>query len=138
MRRAVVLGGGSLQADAALGALAAAGFDAVAAGGAAELRGHVEIGATVVVLGSAGGGLDAAAAAALATLPAALRRGCAVLVVGPGLVTGDGLRAFLLGVDLVVATADAARIGELAASAVGVKRVLVAPLDPAAAGRLGG
>ncbi len=137
MKRAVVLAGPSLQTEAALGALAAAGFDAVAAAGAAEVRGHVEVGAAVVVLGSRGEGLDAAQAAALAAMPPVLRRGCVVVLVGPDLATGDGFRAFALGVDLVVASADAARLGELAGAAVGAKRVLVAPLDPAAAGRFG-
>ncbi|OYV93578.1 MAG: hypothetical protein B7Z68_08490 [Acidobacteria bacterium 21-70-11] len=121
MKRAVVLAGPGLQAEAALGALAAAGFDAVAAGSAADVRAHVEIGAAVVVLGSGGPGLDAAQAAALASMPAVLRRSCVVVLVGQGFTTGD-----------------AARLGELAGAAVAAKRVLVAPLDPSAAGRLGG
>ncbi len=138
MKRAVVLAGPALQAEAALGALAAAGFEAVAAAGAAEVRAHVEVGAAVVVFGAGGEGLEAAQAAALAAMPAALRRSCVVVLVGQGLATGDGLRAFSLGVDLVVGTADAARLGELAGAAVAAKRALVAPLDPVAAGRLGG
>jgi hypothetical protein len=138
VKRAVVLAGPALQAEAALGAMAAAGFDAVAAGGVADLRAHVEVGAAVVVLGAGGEGLDPAQAAALASMPAALRRSCVVVLVGQGLTTGDGLRAFSLGVDLVVGTADAARLGELAGAAVSAKRALVAPLDPTAAGRLGG
>jgi hypothetical protein len=138
VKRAVVLAGPGLQAEAALGALAAAGFDAVAAGSAAEVRAHVEVGAAVVVLGAVGQGLDAAQAAGLASMPAVLRRSCIVVLVGQGFTTGDGFRAFALGVDLVVGTADAARLGELASAAVAAKRALVAPLDPAAAGRLGG
>ena len=82
--------------------------------------------------------MDAAQASALAALPATLRRGCVVVLLGPALTTGDGLRAFLLGVDLVVGGGDATRIGELACAAVSAKRALVAPLDPAAASRLGG
>ena len=138
MKRAVVLAGPVLQPEAALGALAAAGFDAVAAGGAAEVRAHVEVGAAVVVFGLGTGGLDPAQAAAVAAMPAALRRSCVVVLVGHGLTTGDGFRAFSLGVDLVVGTVDAARLGELAGAAVAAKRALVAPLDPAAASRLGG
>ncbi len=138
MRRAVVLAGPGLQAEAVLGALAAAGFDAVPATGAAEVRAHVEVGAAVVVLGSGGQGLDAAQAAALASMPAVLRRSCVVVLVGQGFTTGDGFRAFALGVDLVVGTADATRLGDLAGAAVAAKRALVAPLDPPAAGRLGG
>jgi hypothetical protein len=138
VKRAVVLAGPGLLAEAALGALAAAGFDAVPAGGAADVRAHVEVGAAVVVFGSTGQGLDAAQAAALASMPAVLRRSCVVALVGQKFTTGDGFRAFALGVDLVVGTPDAARLGELAGAAVAAKRALVAPLDPAAAGRLGG
>jgi len=54
------------------------------------------------------------------------------------LATGDGARAFLLSVDLVVAPGDAARLGELVASGLQTKRVLVARLDGHAAARLGG
>ncbi len=138
MRRALVVADGNLQVEAALGALAAAGFEAMAAEGPAEIRTQVELGAAVVVLGAAGGGLDPARAAALAALPQSLRRSCVVVLVGGGPATGDGLRALMLGVDLVVAAGDAARLGDLAGAAVAAKRTLVAPLDPAAAGRLGG
>ena len=138
MRRAVVLADGHLQVEAVLGALSAAGFEAVAVGSAAEIRPQVESGATVVVVGVAGGAEDAAHAAVLAAMPPALRRSCVVVLLGAGPATGDGLRAFLLGVDLVVAAGDAVRVGELACAAVAAKRALVAPLDPVAAGRLGG
>lgn len=138
MRRAVVLADGHLQVEAVLGALSAAGFEAVAVGSAAEIRPHVESGATVVVVGVAGGAEDAAHAAVLAAMPPALRRSCVVVLLGAGPATGDGLRAFLQGVDLVVAAGDAVRVGELACAAVAAKRALVAPLDPVAAGRLGG
>jgi len=138
MRRALVVADGSLQLEAALGALSAAGFEAVGVESAAEIRPQVELGAAVVVLGAVGGGLEPARAAALVALPQGLRRSCVVLLVGGGPATGDGLRAFLLGVDLVVAAGDAARLGELAGAAVMAKRALVTPLDPAAAARLGG
>jgi hypothetical protein len=60
------------------------------------------------------------------------------VLVGPGLTTGDGMRAFFLGMELVVAVADTARLGELVSAAVASKRTLVAPLDPVASAKLGG
>ncbi|MGD1148795.1 MAG: hypothetical protein ABR961_12695 [Thermoanaerobaculaceae bacterium] len=138
MRRAVVVADGHLQVEAALGSLSAAGFEAVAVGGAAEIRPQVELGATVVVMGAAEGDVDPARAAVLAAMPSGLRRSCVAVLIGAGPATGDGLRAFMLGVDLVVAAGDFARVGELAGAAVAAKRALVAPLDPVAAGRLGG
>jgi len=138
VRRALVVADGHLQVEAALGALSAAGFEAVAVASAAEVRPQVELGAAVIVMGAAGGGEDPARAAAVAAMSHGLRRSCVVVLVGGGPTTGDGLRAFMLGVDLVVAAADSARLGELAGSAVAAKRALVAPLDPVAAGRLGG
>ncbi len=138
MRRALVVADSNLRPEAVLGALSAAGFEAVAVESPVEIRSQVELGAAVVVLGAAGGGLDQAQAAALAALPHGLRRSCVVMLIGGGPATGDGLRAFLLGVDLVVAAGDAARLGEFAGAAVAAKRALVTPLDPAAATRLGG
>ncbi len=138
MRRALVVADGNIQLEAALGALAAAGFEAVAVESPAEIRAQVEFGAAVVVLGAVEGGLDQTRAAALGALPQGLRRACVVLLLGGGPATGDGLRALTLGVDLVVAAGDAARLGELAGAAVTAKRALVTPLDPAAAARLGG
>ena len=138
MRRAVVVADGHLQVEVAFGALSAAGFEAVAVGSAAEIRPQVELGAAVVVMGAADGGQDPARAAVLAALPPGLRRSCVVVLIGAGTVTGDGLRAFMLGVDLVVAVGDSAQVGELAGAAIATKRALVAPLDPFAAGRLGG
>ncbi|HVN74910.1 MAG TPA: hypothetical protein VMT19_01235 [Thermoanaerobaculaceae bacterium] len=138
MRRALVLADGHIQVEAVLGALAAAGFEAVAVGSTAEIRPQVELGAAVVVMGTAGTPEADSARTALPGMPAGLRRSCVVVLVGGGPATGDGLRAFLLGADLVVAAGDAARLGELAGAAVAAKRALVAPLDPVAAGRLGG
>ena len=90
------------------------------------------------MIGALEGGLDPARAAVLAAMAPGLRRSFVAMLVGGAPATGDGLRAFTLGVDLVVATGDSARIGELAGAAVAAKRVLVAPLDPVAAGHLGG
>jgi hypothetical protein len=137
VKRAVVVADGRLQMEAVLGALAATGFEAVASGSVAEVRSQVEVGAVAVVLGASGEAGEAAPAA-IGGMPPAIRRSCVVVLVGPGLTTGDGMRAFLLGVDLVVAAADAARLGELVGAAVASKRSLVAPLDPVAAARLGG
>jgi hypothetical protein len=134
MKRAVVVGGGHLQVEAVLGALAAAGFEAVASGSLTEARSQVEVGAVAVVLGAS----VAIGEVALGGMPPAIRRSCVVVLVGPGFTTGDGMRAFLLGVDLVVAAADIARLGELVGAAVAGKRTLVALLDPLAAARLGG
>jgi hypothetical protein len=138
VKRAVVVSDGRLQGEAILGALGAAGFEAVAVGSVAEVRAHVELGAVAVVLGHSAEGLEPAQTAALASMPSGLRRSCVVALLGPGLTTWDGARAFLLGVDLVVASADAPRLGELVAAALASKRTLVAPLDPNAAGKLGG
>ena len=137
MKRAVVVADGRLQVEAVLGALAAAGFEAVASASLVEARSQVESGAVAVVLGSSGEAGDAALAP-LAGLPAAMRRCCVVVLIGPGLTTGDGMRAFLLGVDVVVGVADTARLGELVGAAVASKRMLVAPLDPVASAKLGG
>jgi hypothetical protein len=137
VKRAVVVADGRLQVEAVLGALAAAGFEAVAASSLAEARTQLEIGAVAVVLGSSAEGGDVGLAA-LAGIPPAMRRGCVVVLVGPSFTTGDGMRAFLLGVDLVVATPDVARLGDLVGGAVASKRALVAPLDPLAAAKLGG
>jgi len=137
VKRAVVVADGRLQVEAVLGALAAAGFEAVASTSLAEARSQVESGAVAVVLGSSGEEGDPALSG-LAGMPAATRRCCVVVVVGPGLTTGNGMRAFLLNVDLVVAVADTARLGELVGAAVASKRMLMAPLDPVASGKLGG
>ena len=138
MKRAVVVADGGIQIDAVLGALAAAGFEAVATGSVTEVRSHVELGAAAVVLGVSPEGPDGSHAAALLSMPPTLRRSCVVALVGPGLATGDGMRAFLLGVDLVVSAGDIARLGELVGAALASKRTLVAPLDPTAAAKLGG
>ena len=138
MKRAAVLNDGAIQVETALGALAAGGFEAVTVDGPAALRSQTEAGAAALVLGWAGDGSDAERAAAVAALPPALRRGVVVALVGAGLASGDGVRAFLLGADLVVAAGDLPRVGELVGAALAAKRTLVAPLDPAAAARLGG
>jgi hypothetical protein len=137
MRRAVVLRLGGVPVDATLGALAAAGFEAVAINRPGELRAQVEAGAAAVVLADAEAERIVEQFAVLATMPPALRRGCVVLAVAPGFVTGDGLRAFTLGADMVVSPQDLPQLGELVSAAAACKRMLVAPLDAAAAARLG-
>jgi hypothetical protein len=138
MKRAVVVSDGRLQVETVQGALAASGFEAVVVASVAEAGPLVEQGAVAVVMGLTAEGLEAGQAAALVSMPSGVRRSCIVALVGPGVSTWDGARAFLLGVDLVVAVADAARLGELVSAAVAAKRALVAPLDPNAAGKLGG
>ncbi|MFH1177627.1 MAG: hypothetical protein V1750_09495 [Acidobacteriota bacterium] len=138
MKRAVVLADGRLHLETAMGSLAAAGFETVTAPTVSELRGALEAGAQAAVIGVVAGQWEAEQARAIAAMPAALRRGCLVVLVGEGLSTGDGARAFLLGVDLVVKTNDVARIGELLSRALVAKRCLVNPLDPVAAARMGG
>ena len=138
MKRAVVVSDGRLQVEAVLGALAASGFEAVEVDNINAVRSNLEGGAAAVVLGHSAHVADAPQLAALASLPPGLRRSCVVALVGPGLTTGDGTKAFQLGVDLVVAWHDTSRLGDLIDSAVAFKRNLVASLDPAAATRLGG
>jgi hypothetical protein len=138
VKRAVVVGDGRLHVEAALGALTSAGFEAVAVASTAEARSLVESGAVAVVVGVGGVAWDQERALPLATLAPAVRRASVVALVGEGMPTGDGLRAFVYGVDLVVSVADLTRLGELLGVAVTGKRALVAPLDPHAAARLGG
>ncbi len=131
MRRALVVEGGGVHVETIMGALAAAGFEALLVPSLAAARPLVEAGALAVVVGlEAGEGL-----AALSLWPPSLRRGCVVVVVGeedPG-----GMKAFRLGVDIVVPGAEEARLGEALAAAITTKRLLVTPLDGAAAARLG-
>ncbi len=141
MKRALVVGGGVFPVESALGALASAGFEAVVAETLAELRSQVEAGTVAAVVGysgSAGNPADAERTAAIAELPPVLRRSLVIALVGPGLATRDGVRAFLLGVELLVASPDLPRLGELLGTALAAKRALVVPLDPAAATRFGG
>jgi hypothetical protein len=137
VKRAVVVADGRLQVEAVLGALAAAGFEAVAVASLSEARAQLELGAVAVVVGSSGE-VGEAGLGALAGIPPTARRACVVVFIGPGFTTGDGMRAFLSGADLVVAVADGARLGELVGAALVSKRALVAPLDPLAAAKLGG
>lgn len=131
MRRALVVDGCGVHADAVLGTLAAAGFEAIAVPSLQAARPLVEAGAVAVVVGmGVGEGL-----AVLCMWPASVRRACVVAVLGgddPG-----GMRAFQLGVDVVLPAADEARLGEAMAAALTIKRLLVAPVDAAAAARLG-
>jgi len=141
MKRALVVSGGVFQVESALGALAAAGFEAVVADGLSELRAQVEAGTVAAVVGytgNAGSATDLERVAAIAELPPVLRRSLVVVLVGPGLATRDGVRAFLLSVDLLVATPDLPRLGALLSGAIAAKRALVVPLDPVVAARLGG
>lgn len=138
MRRVVLLSDPRVRLDAAAGALAAAGLEAVMSTGLADARQLVEGGALGVVIGVAEGAWTGERPAALATWPAAVRRRCVVALLGPGLVTGDGVRAFLLGVDVLVSGADLGRLGEIMTGALQAKGALLAPLDPATAARFGG
>jgi hypothetical protein len=130
MKRAVVVGDGHFHAETALGALAAAGCEAVTVPTITAARASVEAGALVVVVGARDGMLPAEQAAPLLAMPPALRRGCVLVLVGDGVTTADG-------VDLVVAGGDLSRLGELVAAALAAKRSLVGQIDPAAAARLG-
>lgn len=138
MKRAVIVADRSFHVETAQGSFAATGFEAVTVPTSAEARVAVEAGTQVVIAGVGPEGWSGERARPLAAMPAALRRGCVVVLVGESLVTGDGARAFLLGVDLVVRAGDLASLGELASKALAAKRALVARLDPAAASRLGG
>ena len=138
MRRAVVISEGGAPVESVLGALGSAGLEAVAVASFGEARAQVETGAVVVIVLATPERWQSEKALPLTALPANLRRGCVIALVGAGLATGDGARAFLLSVDLVVAPGDAARLGDLVASGLQSKRVLVARLDGQAAARLGG
>lgn len=138
MRRVVVVSEGGAHVEAALGSLGAAGLEAVRAGSFAEARALVESGGVAVVIIGTLEIWQGPAAQPVATLPNALRRGSVIVLVIPGIATGDGSRAFLASVDLVIAPADSARLGELVAGALQAKRALVGKLDPVAAARLGG
>jgi hypothetical protein len=137
MRRVAIVRDGLPVADALLGLLTAAGFEAVAVPGAAEARAQVETGAVAVVLGFLESA-DPQRYSPVLSMPAALRRGVVVALLGPGLTTADGVRAFLLSADLVVAPPETQRLGELLAASLGAKRALVLLLDPAAGARLAG
>ncbi len=138
MKRAIVVADGKLPVEAVLEALAASGYETVEVPDVSRARECLASGATAVVLGCVDRGGERGQAGALASLPPALRRACALVLVGPGLVTGAGTKAFILGVDLVVALRDTPRLGELVDSAAAFKRTLVASLDPAVATRVGG
>lgn len=137
MRRVVVVRDGLPVADALLGLLTAAGFDSVAVPNAGEARTLVDAGAVAVVLGFSEGA-DPQRFGPVVSMPSAVRRGCVVALIGPGLSTGDGSRAYLLSVDLVVGPSDTQKLGELLGSSIVAKRALVALLDPVAATRLAG
>lgn len=120
------------------GALAAAGFEAVAVGSIREARAEVEAGAVAVVVCTDIASLGAGEWQALVTVPPALRRGFVLAVLANGVNTGDGWLAFVLQADLVVSPADAPRLGELLRAALLAKRQLVALVDEEAASRLAG
>jgi hypothetical protein len=138
MKRAVVVGDGRLHVEVVLGVLTSAGFEAVTAGSVGEARTHLDAGAVAAVVGVGGTPWNAERAQPLDSMPASARRGCLVVLVGEGMTTGDGLHALLHGVDLLVDGHDVPKLGELVACGLLAKRTLVAPLDPAAAARLGG
>ncbi len=138
MKRAVVVGDGRLHVEVVLGVLTSAGFEAVTAASVGEARTHLDAGAVAAVIGVGGTPWNAERAQPLVSMPAPARRGCLVVLVGEGMATGDGLRALVFGVDLLVDGHDVPKLGELVASGLLAKRALVAPLDPVAAARLGG
>ena len=138
MKRAVVVADGPLRPETVLGALTAAGFEAVTVASLQEARFQVETGAAVVVAGVNGATWDGDRPTPINTMLPAARRSCVVVLIGPGLATGDAAKAFLLNVDLVVGATDAARLGELVTAALALKRHLVSAVDTAAAARLGG
>jgi hypothetical protein len=138
MRRVAVVRDGLPVAEALLGLLTTAGFEAVAVPTATEARAQVDGGAVAVILGFLEGTDLQQRFGPVLAMPSATRRGCVVVLVGPGLATADGVRAFLLSADLVVAPNDTQRLGELLRTALVTKRDLVALLDPAAAARLAG
>jgi hypothetical protein len=137
VKRVVVVREGLPVADALLGLLTAAGFEATAVTTAAEARTQV-LGTAVAVVLSWADAQDAQRHAAVLAMAPGLRRGCVVALLGPGLASGDGVRAFQHSADLVVAPGDAQRLGEMLGATLAAKRTLVAILDPAAATRLGG
>lgn len=137
MKRILLLSDPRVRLDAAAGALAAAGLEAVSVGTVGEARVQVEGGALGLVIGVGDGGWVGEPSAALAGWPTLVRRKCVVALVGPGLLSGDGVRAFLLGVDLLVSIAEVGRLGEIMAGALQAKGALLAPLDPVAAARFG-
>ncbi|MEW6337329.1 MAG: hypothetical protein AB1625_07990 [Acidobacteriota bacterium] len=138
MKRAVVVGDGRIPVEVVLGVLTSAGFEAVTAGSVAEARAHVDAGAVAVVLGGGGVSWSAERARPLVSMPPSARRGCLLVLVADGLTTGSGMPALMHEVDLVIDGHDVPKLGQLVASGLLAKRALVAPLDPAAAARLGG
>lgn len=120
------------------GALAAAGFEAVNVTSYRQARLEVEAGAVAVVVCPEAPPWGGAECLPLLAMPAPLRRGCLVVLVTPTGQTGDGWGAFTANVDLLVATSDAPRLGELLRAALAAKRHMVALLDTEAADRLAG
>lgn len=137
MKRVILLSDPRVRLEPAAGALAASGLEAVSVSSMGDARLQVEAGAVGLVVGVANAEWSGERAGSLATWPSALRRKCVVALLGPGFVTGDGVRAFLLGVDLLVLAGDVGKLGEIMSCALLTKGALVAPLDPAAAARFG-
>lgn len=135
MKRVVLVSNNAAQAYQ--GALAAAGFEAVAVPTYRQARMEVEAGAVAVVVCPEAPPWGGAESLPLLAMPAAVRRGCLLVLVTPGGQTGDGWGAFVANVDLLVAIGDAPRLGELLRAALAAKRQLVGLLDPEAASRLG-
>lgn len=137
MRRVVLLSDPRVRLESAAGGLAASGLEAVTVASMGEARQQVEAGAVGLVVGVASADWTGERASSLAAWPSAVRRRCVVALMGPGFVTGDGVRAFLLGVDLLVVAGDVGRLGEIMSGALLSKGALVAPLDPTTAARFG-
>jgi len=136
VRRVVLATAGPAQTH--LGALAAAGFEAVTVADYRKARTEVEGGAVAVVLCPDLPPWGGQESWPLLAMPAALRRGCVLVLLSNSFATGDALRAFVLQVDLVVAASDAPRLGELLRAALSAKQKLVALVDEEAAARLAG
>jgi hypothetical protein len=137
VKRIVLLSDQRVRLEPAAGALASSGLEAVSVASMGDARSQVEAGAVGLVVSVANAEWSGERASSLAAWPSALRRRCVVALLGPGFVTGDGVRAFLLGVDLLVVAGDAGKLGEIMSGALQSKGSLVAPLDPTAAARLG-
>ena len=134
----MVVPGAGVHPDSVSGSLAAAGFEALVVRSVPEARSQVEAGALVMVIGTGGSEWAGPVSVPVLSMPPSLRRSCLVVLAGAGFATGDAWRALTLGVDAVVAASDLERLGEICAGALSAKRALVAPLDAAAAARLGG
>jgi hypothetical protein len=106
--------------------LRGAGFDVAVVESADEAaRRTAPVGLSLAIIGDGAKELQP-----FASLPIRVRRRVVVVQVGDGVTTADGATAFVRGVNLVVATADLGRIGDIARAAIARHRDLVAMLEP--------